>query len=76
MSYHTFKDENGNDFGSFQVFYDIKYLTFWGQEVDAGFYWWPCFPGCLPDTDDDPTGPFSTYELAYQDAQEFAKGGN
>ncbi len=24
----------------------------------AGWYWWPCFPGCLPDG--EPVGPFVT----------------
>ena len=65
MSYHNFIDEEGNSFGSFEVFED-----------SPGFYWWPCFPGCLPDTEDDPTGPFTSYDAAFQDAQEFAKGGN
>ncbi len=33
----------------------------------AGFYWWPCFPGCLPDG--DPAGPFATSALALVDAR-------
>lgn len=33
----------------------------------AGFYYWACFPGCLPDS--DPIGPFETKEQALQDAQ-------
>lgn len=33
----------------------------------AGWYWWSCFPGCLPDS--DPIGPFNTSELALADAQ-------
>jgi len=33
-----------------------------------GYYWWPCFPGCLPDS--EPTGPFGTQEEALQNAQE------
>ena len=37
-------------------------------EHEAGWYWWPCFPGCLPDG--DPVGPFGTEELALSDAQE------
>lgn len=68
MSYHNFIDEEGNSFGSFEVFED--------GPTKEGFYWWPCFPGCLPDTEDDPTGPFTSYDAAFQDAQEFAKGGN
>lgn len=33
----------------------------------AGWYWWACFPGCLPDS--DPIGPFDTESEAVQDAQ-------
>ena len=65
MSYHNFVDEDGNTFGSFEVF-----------EEEKSFYWWPCFPGCLPDTQDDPTGPFVSYKKAFEDAQDYAKGGN
>lgn len=35
-----------------------------------GWYWWPCFPGCLPDG--DPTGPFKTEAEAIADARESA----
>ena len=35
---------------------------------DSGWYWWPCFPGCLPDG--DPVGPFDSKMEAIQDAQE------
>lgn len=33
-----------------------------------GWYWWPCFPGCLPDG--DPVGPFETEAEALADARE------
>ena len=32
-----------------------------------GWYWWACFPGCMPDS--EPVGPFATEELAIADAQ-------
>lgn len=32
-----------------------------------GWYWWPCFPGCLPDS--DPVGPFATEAEAIADAR-------
>lgn len=35
---------------------------------EAGFYWWACFPGCLPDS--DPTGPFATEAEAIAHARE------
>lgn len=33
-----------------------------------GWYWWACFPGCLPDS--DPVGPFATKAEALADARE------
>lgn len=32
-----------------------------------GYYYWSCFPGCLPDS--DPNGPFKTKAEALADAQ-------
>jgi hypothetical protein len=37
------------------------------EQSAAGWYWWPCFPGCLPDG--DPCGPFETEAEALEDAQ-------
>ena len=34
----------------------------------AGWYWWTCLPGCLPDS--DPFGPFATEAEAIADAQD------
>lgn len=34
-----------------------------------GWYWWHCFPGCLPD-DFEPFGPFKSEAEAIADAQE------
>lgn len=33
-----------------------------------GWYWWSCFPGCLPDS--EPVGPFATEAEALADARE------
>ena len=33
------------------------------------WYWWSCFPGCLPDS--DPVGPFDTEQAAIDDAQDY-----
>lgn len=57
--YHAFADDNGNDFGQFEVF--------WHHD-ETGWYWWPCFPGCMPDSDSDPIGPFPASADAYRDA--------
>lgn len=35
--------------------------------TEAGWYWWSCFPGCLPDG--EATGPFATEAEAIEDAQ-------
>ena len=60
MSYHQFTNEDGGPFGSFEVF-ETEPVT--GQ---AYFYWWACFPGCLPDG--DPNGPFKNEADAIADA--------
>ena len=36
--------------------------------MTTGYYYWPCFPGCLPDS--DPIGPFETEESAIADLRE------
>jgi hypothetical protein len=41
-----------------------------GSFCDTGWYWWACFPGCIPDG--PPMGPFGTEADALEDAQ----GGN
>ena len=55
--YHQFHNEHGEASGSFEVF--------WNE----GWYWWPCFPGCLPCG--EPNGPFSTSYRARTDADEY-----
>jgi hypothetical protein len=37
-----------------------------GSEV-IGWYWWACFPGCIPDS--DPYGPFESEAEAIADAR-------
>jgi hypothetical protein len=43
-----------------------------GDEAEPGWYWWPCFPGCLPDG--APVGPFDTETEALADAREGMEG--
>ena len=57
---------------------EVFYRTFtewqadgWIDDIDDdtytdGWYWWSCFPGCLPDS--DPFGPFETESAALADA--------
>jgi len=40
-----------------------------GEPMPAGWYWWTCLPGCMPDS--DPFGPFETEAEAVEDAQDF-----
>jgi hypothetical protein len=40
-----------------------------GEMLPAGFYWWFCFPGCLPDG--DPFGPFASIADAQSDARRY-----
>lgn len=66
--YHKFRNDDGSEYGSFEVFHydsvpDHIYFT------EQGWYWWPCFPGCLPDSE-QPNGPFPTAEGAYLDAMD------
>ena len=44
-----------------------------GDELPSGFYYWYCFPGCMPEG--DPIGPFETEEEALTQAQEEAMDG-
>jgi hypothetical protein len=37
------------------------------EGIQGGWFWWLCFPGCLPDG--SPMGPFATYDEALKDAQ-------
>lgn len=39
-------------------------------EIDGGWFYWYCFPGCLPDS--EPIGPYATAQEAKQAAIEDA----
>lgn len=39
-----------------------------GNSLENGFYYWYCFPGCLPDS--QPIGPFETIKEAQDDYSE------
>lgn len=66
MAYQSFKDEEGQEYGSFEVF---RITVGNIHDLAPGWYWWPCFPGCMPDSD-TPNGPFDTEAEAIADAQE------
>lgn len=66
--FHANQIEGVEASGSFEVFYldKAQWPTEAMKHLDTGWYWWPCFPGCLPDG--EPSGPFPTAEGAYLDA--------
>lgn len=49
----------------YEVFYDKAMADEDGGIMPAGWYWWSCQPGCLPDG--DPMGPFDTEDEAIAD---------
>lgn len=52
-----------------EVFHSNDYPPEDGAEaLEEGWYWWSCFPGCLPDG--EPNGPFATEAEALADARE------
>jgi hypothetical protein len=64
-----------------EVFYQSQMEAIYGPKIlfpkaiadkytsaKAGWYWWSCFPGCLPDS--EPMGPFETEAEAIADATE------
>ncbi|MBM3493283.1 MAG: hypothetical protein FJX72_03015 [Armatimonadetes bacterium] len=38
------------------------------NRLRCGWYWWSCFPGCIPDG--GPNGPFRSEAAALRDARE------
>ena len=49
--------------------WDLWFLTDEEESItNSGWYYWACFPGCLPDG--DPIGPFDTEAEALADARE------
>jgi hypothetical protein len=40
-----------------------------GQPLGAGWFWWSCFPSCIPDS--DPIGPFGSEREAIDDCKGF-----
>jgi len=69
--YYHFQDEEGNEMPStsFEVFYSSWEPEDLGKR-NPGFYWWSCYPGCLPDSE-EATGPFPTEAEALADAREY-----
>lgn len=72
--FHSFLTVDGTPFGSFEIFWNGALATAttnqFGEEelFEPGWYWWACFPGCLPES--DAIGPFESSEEAYKNATE------
>ena len=65
--YHSFHaDETQEPYGSFEVFFKDENE----EDMGPGWYWWSCFPGCMPDS--YPQGPFAYSIQAHQDADEWS----
>lgn len=48
---------------------EAGWISEYGEHLEPGWYWWACFPGCLPDG--DPNGPFETEDAALEDARDW-----
>ena len=71
MSYHEFRNETDEAFGSFEVFFTCGSFDQESEEsIQPGWYWQAGFPGCLPDG--EASGPFETEEEAIEDATEYS----
>ena len=83
MSFGQFVSDVGTEYGSFEAFYATETMVKdmnqqWYEDTkepfdveppySVGWYWWACFPGCLPDG--DAHGPFKTEEEAFKNARE------
>lgn len=79
--YHQFHAEESQEpYGGLEVFWQnqtvpLDGLSDGGEPYEddeltaAGWYWWACFPGCLPDS--DASGPFASSRQALEDADEW-----
>jgi hypothetical protein len=74
MSQHYSDPRRANDphaLPNIEVFYaEAGELEIDGAEEpsEAGWYWWACFPGCVPDG--EACGPFASAEKALRNARE------
>jgi len=78
MTHHYLYESDASDsypLPSLETFYldetdllDEAGSTPGGERLTAGWYYWSCFPGCLPDS--DPHGPFDSEDAALEDARE------
>jgi hypothetical protein len=65
-AYEPLYDIDPRSGASIEVFYADRVLAESFGRPGAGWCWWSCQPGCLPDA--LPAGPFATCYAAYRDA--------
>jgi hypothetical protein len=66
--FEVWTDKSGKRHNEFET------VQYWDDDPvmsEDGWYYWSCFPGCLPDS--DPIGPFNTEAEALADAQQGAE---
>jgi hypothetical protein len=72
--YHQFHAEDTQEpYGSFEVFWhdgERPIFLDYCVGVQPGWYWWACFPGCMPCG--EPAGPFAYSQQAHEDADEWS----
>jgi hypothetical protein len=81
MSTHHFTDTEGNEHWPVEVFYHGDHAPHHDgtpavddePAMEAGWYWWTCFPGCMPES--DPHGPFDCEDDAITDAEYWLNDG-
>jgi hypothetical protein len=74
MSTHHFTDTEGNEHWPVEVFYHDGTPDVDDEPaMEAGWYWWTCFPGCMPES--DPHGPFDREDDAITDAEYWLNDG-
>ena len=71
MAYiYSRSNDEASEYGmpNVEVFFAVEgeYLCEDERAYKSGWYWWACFPGCLPEG--DPSGPFSSEDEARADA--------
>jgi hypothetical protein len=69
--YHQFHaEETQEPYGSFEVFWYADGEKNGDEDCPPGWYWWSCFPGCMPDS--AKSGPFASSMQAHKDADEWS----
>ncbi|MCK9600953.1 MAG: hypothetical protein M0R06_18065 [Sphaerochaeta sp.] len=75
--FHSDESREENYLPDMEVFYHDGTYDEWdcfspeyndGEALEPGWYYWACFPGCMPEG--DPIGPFASEKEAIDDARD------